>query len=152
MNPDAACLAVVCPNTIWWELIKGIPTALATLTIGGVAAYIAYRQYLVAHAKFRLDLFEKRYAVYQATVRIVSLIAANHVASHYGRNDVTQFRQETSAATFLFDDEVASFIEEVARKAELSTNGNPVNVIWADKELAKIADRFRPYMTMGDWR
>ena len=41
------------------ELVKGLPAAFVTLVIGSIAAGIAYRQYRIARAKFKLDLFEK---------------------------------------------------------------------------------------------
>ena len=41
------------------ELVKGLPAAFVTLVIRSIAAGIAYRQYRIARAKFKLDLFEK---------------------------------------------------------------------------------------------
>jgi hypothetical protein len=52
-------------NSIWPELVRGMPTALAALVIGLIAAGIAYRQYQVAHAKLNLDLFEHRNALHE---------------------------------------------------------------------------------------
>ena len=52
--------------------VTGIATIFATVVIGGIAAYIAYRQYQVAHAKLKLNLFDKRYAIFQQTWEILS--------------------------------------------------------------------------------
>jgi biopolymer transport protein ExbB/TolQ len=52
---------------MWCEIAKGIPAAFITLVIGCIAAGIAYRQYKVAHARFMLDLFEKRHGIYLHT-------------------------------------------------------------------------------------
>ncbi|MCA8037073.1 hypothetical protein LGM46_29325 [Burkholderia arboris] len=148
MTPAEVCTTVICPNTIWWELIKGIPTALATLTIGGVAAYIAYRQYRVAHAKFKLDLFEKRFVIYQAVVRALSSIEqSNNVYSERPTGLSSALRADTSAAQFLFDDDVAAFIESLIEKADVAGNAT-----WAAAEKKTIAGRFRPYMNMSHWR
>jgi hypothetical protein len=53
----------ICADSLWRELLKGIPSVFVTLVIGGIAAYIAYRQYKISHAKLKLDLFEKRYEI-----------------------------------------------------------------------------------------
>jgi hypothetical protein len=33
----------LCADSLWRELLKGIPSVFVTLVIGGIAAYIAYR-------------------------------------------------------------------------------------------------------------
>jgi hypothetical protein len=33
------------------------------VVIGGIAGYIAWRQYKVAHAKLKLDLFDRRFVI-----------------------------------------------------------------------------------------
>lgn len=42
-----------------------LATAGATLAVGLLVAFIAYRQWAVARTKLKLDLFEKRYALYR---------------------------------------------------------------------------------------
>ena len=46
-------------------LVQGIPAGLVTLTVGVVGGLIAHRQATVAEAKLKLDLFEKRYPIFQ---------------------------------------------------------------------------------------
>jgi hypothetical protein len=40
---------------------------LTTVVLATVAAYVAYRQYQLGREKFKLDLFEKRFAVFAGT-------------------------------------------------------------------------------------
>ncbi len=54
------------------DLIKGLPAAFVAFVIGAIAARIAYNQYLVAKAKLSLDLFEKRFPIFQKVWEIVS--------------------------------------------------------------------------------
>jgi hypothetical protein len=58
--------------TLLPDLAKGLPAAVVTLVIGLIAAGIAYRQYRIARAKFKLDLFEKRHAVFLETWAFLS--------------------------------------------------------------------------------
>jgi hypothetical protein len=155
VNPASAAVigsAANGANSILSDLTKGIPTALATLVIGIVAASIALRQYRVAHAKFKLDLFEKRYAVYQATVHMLSSFATGSPYGQVTSGMPAKFRAETSAATFLFDADIAAFIDRVANEADVAADGINGDHVWASNELKTIADRFRPYMEMKEWR
>ena len=52
-------------SSIAFELLKGLPAAFVALVIGGVAAGVAWRQMRIAQAKLKLDLFDKRYRLYE---------------------------------------------------------------------------------------
>lgn len=58
-------LAACTSGTICFELIKGIPSAIVALTVAFAGGYITWQQYKVARAKLNLDLFERRYAVFE---------------------------------------------------------------------------------------
>jgi len=55
--------------------VLNIPTATLILTgaIGCVTAYIAWQQWRTAKNKFRLDLFDRRFPMFVATMRLVEL-------------------------------------------------------------------------------
>ncbi|WP_321959296.1 hypothetical protein [Burkholderia cenocepacia] len=149
MTLETVCTAAICPNTVAWELIKGIPTAFATFVIGSIAAYIAFRQYRVAHAKFKLDLFEKRYAIYLKTVEMISRIAMGRPLNSL---EGAKFRGQTADAPFLFDSGIATFIHDISVKADMSNEERKDHEDWATENLETVADRFMPYMDMRDWR
>jgi len=52
-------------GTLCFELAKGIPAAMVALAIGIPTIAIAVRQYLLSKAKLKLDLFDKRFKVYE---------------------------------------------------------------------------------------
>ena len=54
-------------GSISFEWAKSAPTTFAALVIGCIAGYIAFHQWRVAKAKLNLDLFEKRYVIFEAT-------------------------------------------------------------------------------------
>ena len=47
---------------------------LLTILLAGFAAYIAFQQFRLGREKFKLDLFEKRFAVFDATRKFLSTI------------------------------------------------------------------------------
>jgi hypothetical protein len=64
-------------GSICFEMVKGLPAAFVALVIGAIAAGIAWRQYQVAKARLKLDLFDKRHPIYQQTWEILSEVVIN---------------------------------------------------------------------------
>jgi hypothetical protein len=97
------------------ESITGFATIFATIVIGGIAAYIAWRQYEVAQAKLKLDLFDKRYAIFQQTWEILSETAKHGTREkNYGLG--TPFNNFLPAAEFLFWNPIKQYLDEVSTK------------------------------------
>jgi len=110
-------VAVSCcnPGTICFELIKGLPAAFIALVIGAIAAIIAYRQYQVAHAKLKLDLFEMRFAIFSRTWEILSETATQGTrVRNYGLgNPFSNFIPE---AAFLFGKDVEEYLSMAVKQ------------------------------------
>ncbi|HUX02851.1 MAG: hypothetical protein WBD63_01545 [Phycisphaerae bacterium] len=71
---------------------------------------IAYWQHRLAREKFKLDMFEKRFAVYKATQRFLTIIFQD------GRVDLEKlfdFRRDTQDATFLFGQEIPAYLKRL---------------------------------------
>ena len=69
------------------------------LLIAGAVALIAYRQYRLAGERFKLDMFEKRFAVYKAAQRFLTVIFRD---AKVDLDKLFDFRRDTQDATFLF--------------------------------------------------
>lgn len=84
------------------EWMKSVPTLFIAL----VVAVISLNQWRVAKAKFKLDLFDKRYAIFQHTVENMSEVAASgvHDTKVMGIHIETTnpFGDRASQARFLF--------------------------------------------------
>ena len=65
-----------------------------TLLVAATVAWIGYQQYALGKARFKLDLFEKRFAVYKATEKFLSSSASP------SRDDLAEFRWDTRDALF----------------------------------------------------
>jgi hypothetical protein len=105
-------------------MAKGLPAAFVALVIGGVAAYIAWRQYKAAHAKIKLDLFDKRYAIFEAAWAFLS----EPIQSELQGGPRSPFTNMIPRAGFLFGSEVEAYLNEAL------TNWTE---LWAIREKAK---------------
>jgi len=85
-----------------------ILAALLAPTIAIVTTYIAVQQYRANKLKIRLELFEKRYAVYEGAKTFVSIAGRDGTLS----NDAFfKLNESTKDAFFLFDDSVDQYIQ-----------------------------------------
>jgi hypothetical protein len=83
-----------------WVSILG---ALSTPTIAVFGLYIAWRQWQTGRSKLKLDLFEKRYAVYAAAQAFVKSVNAHGNATP---EDIQNYRVGVSQCEFLFDGKI----------------------------------------------
>lgn len=82
-------------------------TAFSTPTLAVVAAFIALRQWFTAHNKFKLDLFDKRYKIYEeAKAFLASVFTSGRVT----QEALFKFMGNTREAKWLFNDDVATFL------------------------------------------
>jgi hypothetical protein len=98
------------------HLTKQIESVHRTTVVNWLTAFIALivacitvLQWITARQKVLLDLFDKRYAVYEELREIIRQHVTNGVDSF---EDVEKFGRATSRAQFLFGTEVTTFLEE----------------------------------------
>ena len=89
-------------------------SAFLTPIIAIVAAYIAIQQYRVNQRKSKLELFEKRFAVYEGVKDLV-----DHVIDNVDLTDpaLQAFNSKTADCVFLFKDHIPSYVKELRGKA-----------------------------------
>jgi hypothetical protein len=87
---------------------------IATFFLGAVVTIVAVLQWRIARNKLRLDLFDRRYKVYEATQKFVDSI--NRDPEHVG-SYLNDFNVGTSNAEFLFDADVLNYIKLVRKNA-----------------------------------
>jgi hypothetical protein len=92
--------------------IAPIIQALTTLVLGIVAALIAWRQWRTSQDRVVLDLFERRFQVFQELGRAISA-AFNKLNPE--ASDLANFDVATEKARFLFGAEVHSYLIEVRK-------------------------------------
>ena len=89
-------------------------STILTIFIGFFIAWTAFQQHKLSKAKFKLDLFEKRYPVYKATQRLLSCILRE---AKIDIEKLFEFRGGTQDAVFLFDNEIPVYLKGIDEKA-----------------------------------
>jgi hypothetical protein len=89
--------------------------SIATLFLSIAVVAIAWQQWRVADNKLRLDLFDRRYKVYDATRKFLDTT----IGEGYTDSRLVEFNVGTSDAEFLFGAEVVEYIREILRRAGL---------------------------------
>ena len=84
-------------------------TATLTVLVAVVVAIIAFLQWVTARQKVVLDLFDKRFAVYEELREVVGRHVSRGAASI---EDMGKFTRAAGRAQFLFGPEVTTFLEE----------------------------------------
>ena len=87
---------------------------VATLIVGLAVAFIALRQWLVARYKLRLDLFEKRYKVYEASAQFLSVIVSR---ANFNDDDLRAFNIGTRDVVFLFPKRINDYLHKIRCRA-----------------------------------
>jgi len=80
-----------------------------TAFIGAIVTFIAFLQWTTARQKVLLDLFDKRFAVYEELREVIGRHLGQGAASF---EDVGRFKRTADRAQFLFGPEVTNFLEE----------------------------------------
>ncbi len=90
-------------------------SALLTPTIALLGAVIAWQQWRTNRNKLKLELFEKRYAFYEAAATFLGGIMASGNASHAA---TFQFLMATKGAKFIVGASIAEYLDkELYRKS-----------------------------------
>ena len=88
--------------------------SIAAFFVSGAVACVAWLQWRVARNKLRLDLFDRRRQMYEATSKFVKAVNNDpeHVDSY-----INEFSAGTANAELLFKSDVVNYIKEVRRVA-----------------------------------
>lgn len=124
------------------DQIVELSKALLTPLIAIIAAYVAWQQMTTNRRKLKLDLFDRRYAVFESIGQFIGSILTS---GRVGEGKGFQFLVDTKATKLLFGEDIAKFVSEVHQKsvhlhgldAELdgSTGGTRTTNIKAQREI-----------------
>jgi hypothetical protein len=138
---------------------------IATLIFGCAVAYVAWQQWQIARHRLRLDLFDRRYKVYDATRKFLSIILRE---ARFEDAQLFEFYAGTSDAAFLFDSPVVEYLEHVRKRAvNMRTHQSvyehmPVgdersrhvqaehdDLVWLTDQLTGMTQVFNPYLSFS---
>jgi hypothetical protein len=135
---------------------------IATLMVGFAVAFIAWQQWQVARNKLRLDLFDRRYKVFDATRKFLAVIVRD---ATFLDSQLLEFYAGTSDAEFLFDADVVDYLAQVRKRAvDMRTHQKlyermPVGdersrhvqaeheqLLWIGEQITAMTKTFTPYL------
>jgi len=130
--------------------------------IAWIAAAIACGQWRLAENRFKLDLFEKRYKLFEAIRKFLAVILQE---GEFKNSDLFEFYAGTSDALFLFNDDIVSYIDSIRdhaikmrhfkksyedlpagdeRTRNVELEGKEFR--WLIEELRNLQKKFHPYL------
>lgn len=83
--------------------------ALLTPTVAILGSFIAYRQWRLAQNKLKLDLFDRRFSVYEAARTLIASIMTSGKAKD---EEVLKFMVATREAKWLLNASTAEYLEK----------------------------------------
>ncbi len=95
------------------ELAKALAplfSAFATLIIGLVAGYIAWRQWKTNHTKLQFELFDKRLTVYRAASALIGAILRDGYPTD---EELVKFMRDVDMAKWIFDEDFFDYLSKV---------------------------------------
>jgi hypothetical protein len=136
---------------------------ILTIIIATFVAFVGYLQFKLANEKFKLDLFEKRFAIYK---EVESFLLKN--MPNITSEETLNFFYNTKDAVFLFEDDIADYLNEIFKNAlELEKirienpsapfpqKYNELSKWFRDQLAAKpspLIEKFSPYLKFKTWK
>ena len=137
------------------------------IAISCLGSLIAYKQIRIASAKLNLDLYDRRFKVFETARNLVSHVMRE---AHVGLNNIGDFNLGVADVTFLFGSDVEVYLTALRKKAialrtkveqlrgieEPSERRNPLVDQIADLEMAlsveyeQMVEVFRPYLKLDN--
>jgi hypothetical protein len=155
---------IALPPFVQW--IQAISQALTVPAIAAIGVVIAWRQASLTRIKLQHDLYDRRFAIFNAARRFLSIIARD---ARVNSDGLREFSLGTADAVFLTNRTIAAYLEEIRRRAievqilSAELEGEPVgpersglvqkrseHLRWLRDQLEKddLVERFRPLLTL----
>jgi hypothetical protein len=139
----------------------------AVILIPLIGAWIAWQQVQIARAKLHFDLYEKRFAVFEAAR---SLIGEAIRSANLTTSSLNAYTLGTADAVFLLSDDVNKYLRDVAKHAvALSTMQYAIEplpvgsqqrvdmsekigeeTLWFNNQLDELIAHFRPFLKLDE--
>jgi hypothetical protein len=138
--------------------------ALAVVLIPPIGAWLAWQQVQIARVKLQHDLYERRYAVFNAARKLLAEVVAHRTPSEVG---LRAYTISTADAVFLFNDQIAEYLRELRKRAIILETIHSVmeplppgdkkvelwekaskEFLWLNDELDTLVSRFKPFLTL----
>jgi hypothetical protein len=92
------------------QLVQAPGPTFVAIAVGAFAAIIGWRQWRTGNYRLRLDMFDRRYSMYEATKLLIDKI---RISGGVTPADFTEFRTSIRGAEFLFDGKTREFFKRL---------------------------------------
>lgn len=116
----------------WWQTTNSI----GLVVIGLLGVYVAWRQWRTARQKLRFDLFERRLAIYEATIKFLEDVRRDGLTVER----YMLFDEATVSARWLFGYDAWWTVRQISDAARRLLDGRPTP---RDEERILLWDRQR---------
>ena len=143
----------------WIDILQ----ALLTPTIAVFVTYLAWRQYQIQRQRVRMDLFEKRFHIFNSARKYMGHTIAK---ACFDEEFHRRFQKEIMGAQFLFSKDIEIYLRSIEAatldimvqdnylREEAFPNDDQKKVIerkfeklkWISGQIEEIEAKFRPYM------
>jgi hypothetical protein len=134
---------------IWLEYAKALGPSFVAVVAASIAGTIAYRQWRTAQNKLKLDLFEKRMAIYEAAVAMIKEDWWLEDQSEWA--GIAVLRAKFSPARWLLNKHVHLELEQLSKRmmermARRRSASTPPGEHPGDQRLDEL---FKPFLLLG---
>ena len=125
-----------CSDPTWINILSALLTPVIALVVG----YVAWQQWRTNQKRLKLELFDRRYAVYQAARNLILVVSGKAGASD---DDALKFRLKTRDSEFFLNDELTLYLNEMYTKViEISALKRELESLPAGDEKSKKRKEF----------
>lgn len=103
----------------WMQSVQALGLTVVAVIVALIVLYIGLMQRRTAHYRLSLDLYEKRFAVYEA---IKTIIITAHLHGGVTQGDLDAFYEGIRGAEFLFDGRTKDFVTNIRQMAWKASN------------------------------
>jgi hypothetical protein len=97
---------------LWIEYLQALGPTLVAIAVG----FVAYRQWATARDRVKLDLYDRRFAVYERLRTLLAIALQDGTISYEA---VLTFAQNTRGLEFLFGYEVEEYLEGIRKNLNM---------------------------------
>ena len=156
-------------------IVDGKSELLPTLWISVIAAGLSFNSYVYAKEKFRLDLLDKRWVIYEKTLEFCSVVIRHATLVPNERNQDSIFQgMQAAEACFrgigyhktlaLFDADINDVFKKLNESYAWLSSGHTFqsdpnfaanknrHVMFVWDTANKLPDLFKPYVYFGDYK
>ena len=145
---------------LWVQALQ----ALAVPVIAAVGTWVAVQQMVIARVKLQHDLYDRRYAVFDAVRAFLSEAISSQIVSP---ETFRMFALKTADAEFLFDNGLAAHLREMREHASraqaiyitmqqlepgdqkaAASRAASEHTMWLINQIDGLAARFRPFLML----